>query len=191
MASEWKKCAKCQKELSMLASACPGCGAPRKPPWWAVVSLVALIGLVVIIAAAALGGKKEKPVATEPAATAKPALPDVATGPTVDVTVPNLLAEYRANEVAADAKYRDKIVRVTGIVVRVAKDALGKPIVVLLAPGQRRIHADFATENGLATVNPNDEIVMRCRGGGLYGGDPVLSECVLERTPAGSEPAPR
>ena len=45
--------------------------------------------------------------------------------------VSDLLSEYQANEVAADAKYGGKIVRVTGVVDTIDKDIFGTPHVRL------------------------------------------------------------
>lgn len=174
------KCRKCQKDLSLFASVCPSCGARWRPPRWAVVILVSLLGLVVL---AAITGSEERPAPTAPAPS-KPAKSDIVTGPAIDTTLPELLAAYRENEVAADARYRGKILRVTAIVGRVGKDAVGRPYVALHLGGKPDgFHAPFASDAGLAELKPWQEIVMRCRGDGLFGGALVLEDCVLAPPP--------
>lgn len=54
-------------------------------------------------------------------------------GRTRTVTATTLYDEYRANEVAADEKYRDTVVCVTGIVDGIGKDILDTPYITLQA----------------------------------------------------------
>ncbi len=179
----------------MFVRICPGCGARRKPPRWAVAMLAIVLGLMILIMAATVasvvGGPKKSanplPPETKPvAAPSKPAKPDVATAPAVDTTLPRLLTEYKANEIAADAKYRDKVLRVTAIVGRVGKDLSDKPFVALHFGGKSDgFRASFNTDAGLAELQPWQEVVMRCRGGSSLG-SPTLSDCVLERSSAGT-----
>lgn len=49
----------------------------------------------------------------------------------IEVTAEQLYDEYYANQVAADAKYKGKIVKVTGVVSSIGKDILDAPYVVL------------------------------------------------------------
>jgi len=73
-----------------------------------------LVMLALVVGAVACG-------TSSPAPTASPA----------QTTVSDLLAEFEANEVAADAKYGDKIVRLTGVVDTIDKDVFGTPHVRL------------------------------------------------------------
>ena len=50
---------------------------------------------------------------------------------TVTISADNLYAEYDANEVSADGKYKGHQVIVTGTVQKVAKDILGSPYVII------------------------------------------------------------
>jgi hypothetical protein len=189
MASKLTKCEKCQKELSRLASVCPGCGARRKLPRLVVVGLVALVGLILVIAAAgALGPKKEKPPATETQAvtsptSARPAKPSgVDSAAAVEVTAGALYEEYKANAIGADAKYRDKALRVTGVIDRVGKGHDEKPFVVfwVLEAGDDGLRASFSTAAGLAELKQFQAVAVRCRGGSSAG-LPTLSGCAFER----------
>lgn len=54
--------------------------------------------------------------------------------PTAKVTAQAILAEYKANEVGADQKYKDKLIQVTGTVAAVKKDLFGKYFVGIGSP---------------------------------------------------------
>jgi len=105
-----KACRECGHEVSATAKACPNCGA-RNPALgkktYGVLSLISLgIGVMVFIGlwrACESGG----PSVSES---------DVAsTAPAVSVSADQLTADYEANEVAADEKYKQKIIEVSGL----------------------------------------------------------------------------
>ena len=50
---------------------------------------------------------------------------------TIEVSAGDLYSEYQSNQVAADAKYEDEILTITGIVDSVGKDVLDTPYIVL------------------------------------------------------------
>lgn len=92
---------------------------------------------VVVLLAALLacgGGKKgdgdppdPKPAATTPGA----ATPAPAAEAVPSVKVGDLLADYKANEVKGDGKWKGKMVKVVGLVGEIKKDILDKPYVTL------------------------------------------------------------
>jgi len=55
--------------------------------------------------------------------------------PAYDVTANALAAEYEANEVAADTKYKGKVVYVYGVIRDIGKDVLGAPYIVIGGEG--------------------------------------------------------
>ena len=99
----------------------------------------------------------------------------------VDVKLPTLIADYKANAIGADAKYRDKVLRVTALVKKVGRNSLDEPVVLLeLAADPEGFRAKFASDTGLAELRPFDTIVMRCRGGNEFG-KPTLTACELDK----------
>jgi len=58
-----------------------------------------------------------------------------ASGPPINVSADTLFSTYRANEVAADSKYKGKAVIVDGTVQDIAKDFLGSPYVIIGSSG--------------------------------------------------------
>jgi hypothetical protein len=72
------------------------------------------------------------------------------TGSAIVITADALHAEYKANEVAADGKYKDKTLEVSGTVQEIGKDALGAQYVNLsLASNQfeASVHCLFNDEH--------------------------------------------
>lgn len=138
---------------------------------------VVAIGLVVLvtIGVAVQSRKKPKPAPVPaPVALRKPE------APIVETTLSEFLTSYAENAIAADERYRDKPVRVTGIVVRVTKDAIDAPVVVFRVGVDRELPATFAKADGLAAVKRSQVIAIRCKGESVLG--PALVDCVYERT---------
>lgn len=119
--------------------------------------------------------------ATTPAASSAPAKPDVAKATdVVDVTAGKLYQEYISNEIGADSKFRDRVLRVKGIVARIGRDALDQPyLAFVVAGGSESLKALFAAETGLADVKRNDVATIRCAGGSEYH-KPTLTACIFE-----------
>ncbi len=94
----------------------------------------------------------------------------------------DLHTEYKANEVAADEKYKGKKLRVGGIISSIDKDAFDNMI----------IHLDTgeAFSNVMATMEDSEKaavmklskqqvVVVECKGGGFIIGSPVLNDCKI------------
>lgn len=56
-----------------------------------------------------------------------------------DVSISALLTAYEGNELKADAEYKGKMVRITGVVESVKKDVLDNPYLVIQEPGKERL----------------------------------------------------
>lgn len=96
------------------------------------------------------------------------------------VTAQRLFSDYRANEVAADAKYKDKWLAVTGQVDSVKKDILDNVFVSLRTQNRfMSAHAQMAKSNlgQVAQLKRGQEVMLLCAGGGLLLGSPVLDKC--------------
>lgn len=64
--------------------------------------------------------------------------------PAIEVSAMDLVLEYGRNEIAADSKFRDKTIKVTGIVEDVGKDLLDTPYIILSGTGLRAVQCFFA-----------------------------------------------
>lgn len=116
--------------------------------------------------------KKEKQEATNEVASSTQA---------VDVSASQLFADYKANEVAADSKYRGKVLRVSGKISTIGKDVMDDPYVELATSNDfEGVHAGFDSEGALGSLKKGQKVTVRCRGNGSSIGSPMLEHCVLE-----------
>lgn len=105
---------------------------------------------------------------------------DLRTAPAVDVTAGALFTAYRENEIGADARFRGKVLRVTGLVERVGKTALDEPMIVLhLAADADGMRATLASAEGAGELRRMDEVTLRCLGENFVG-KPRLSGCIVD-----------
>jgi hypothetical protein len=93
-----------------------------------------------------------------------------------------LWRDYEQNEVAADARYKDQRLRVTGTVVNIERDYEGRPVVHLF--GGNAIFPTVARLNkadlpAVARLKKGDEIVVRCIGAGREMRMPQLERCLM------------
>lgn len=97
--------------------------------------------------------------------------------PSIKVSAVQLFNEYKSNEVAADKKYRDKIIEVTGTVVEIGKDMLSDEPNVKLAVGQNDMGLSDVTctfrskhTDELAALSKGQDITVRGKGAGFILG---------------------
>src|SRR5580704_11369171 len=97
------------------------------------------------------------------------------------VTAIDLEAAYRANEVRADDLYRGKLVHVTGVVDKIAKDIIDHPVVTLRTNGAKGITCSFATNDPkLVELDRDSRVTLHCTGEGLAFGGVRLKDCGID-----------
>lgn len=108
--------------------------------------------------------KVEKPVKEKPKAAEKPEVE------TVVISASELYNAYDNNEVAADLKYRDKQLEVTGKVKDIGKDIFDKIYVTLdVGAGIGSVYISFekGQEDAIATLNKGQSLTVVGKGGGF------------------------
>ncbi len=109
----------------------------------------------------------------------------------LDVTADEMLLAYSANEVAADNRYRNHLLNITGTVQAIKRGPDSLPYLALRSAGEPdgvRAVFDPAVGSVLASVAKGDVVVMRCRGSGMTLGVPAVHTCtLLENYHAGTE----
>ena len=101
--------------------------------------------------------------------------------PGIEVTASDLVAAYKANEIAADQRYKNQVVRVRGTVDGIGKDILASPYVTLSGAPEdsfRSVQAFFPkdSESALANIQKGQTLTVRCRVDGLMM-NVLLKEC--------------
>jgi hypothetical protein len=108
--------------------------------------------------------------------------PDQPTGPAVKVTAEELAKSYDENVVAADEKYKGKLLEVSGTVGRVGDGTPGIKTLAVLSPEGRMVEARFpvadATQLGKLKSGQAVTVTGKCTGGDF--GLPVLEGCKLK-----------
>jgi|GEM_PF-1425081 len=95
--------------------------------------------------------------------------PEPKAGPPLPVTAETLESDYDRNVVSADAKYKGKVLEVTGKVMRIGRNQPGKVTVEMESENGLPIEFDFNTKETqapLSTISAGDMVVIRgtCRG---------------------------
>jgi hypothetical protein len=145
--------------------------------WW----FWAIIVLVFIIIGSS-GGNKAKD--SDNNTSEQPAQSEAVTQESaIKVTAPQLLSEYEANEVAADAKYKNKMVEVSGTINSIGKDILDNPYVALNGNSPSLIFNvqcmfDKANQAQLATLTKDTSITLRGKVSGKMG-NILINECSI------------
>jgi hypothetical protein len=104
--------------------------------------------------------------------------------PAIQVSATQLYFDYHRNEVAADAKYKDKVLTLDGIVTGINKDALGEMYLTLATGFDEYSSVDAKLDareaSWAAGLEVMQNVALRCTGGTMIIGIPVLDGCVPE-----------
>lgn len=103
--------------------------------------------------------------------------------PVIKVSAIKIINDYSANEVAADAKYKDSPIEVTGIINSVGKDVMGIPYITVSGDqfGITNVQCMFAqgSESELAKVSKGEQITLRGNATGKVIINVLLSGCQI------------
>lgn len=131
-----------------------------------VIVVVLGVGLYVGCDVSSPGGDNSSPQDTSP----------------VVVSAFQLWWDYESNEFAADAKYKDKLLEVTGIIENFGTEILGRPYIVLVGGSFWGVQCifDSGSEAQLAKLNRGQTVVVcgYCEGS-MFGATVLLDDCYL------------
>ena len=97
----------------------------------------------------------------------------------ITIDARSLQADYSANEIAADQKYKGKRLQVSGVVDSIASDIADEPVVVLEDGGFAGVHVEGLPTTVAANLAKGQTITVNCLGNGEMLGVPQLNECSL------------
>ncbi|PIT58326.1 OB-fold protein [Snodgrassella alvi] len=103
----------------------------------------------------------------------------------IKVTSNELLKAYKANEVAANKKFKDKKLSISGTINSIEAGLGDEPYVVLKAGDEFEIdmpQAKLATSEAdkAANLKKGQKINMICTGDSEFAGTPMLSDCIIQ-----------
>ncbi len=171
---------------------------PTKKPWhkkwWVIV-----IGVVVFIGIIGNSGEEkskqssQQPVqqgeskdteTTQPKNDQPAAEPENIT-PQVTVTSATLLKEYSENEVAADEKYKEKVIEVSGKVVSVDNGTFDNGMIVKLSDGQYDFNGTMCymkegEKDKVLKLKKGVSVTLIGKGNSATLKSPVLKDCIVK-----------
>lgn len=188
-------CPDCGKEISDQAPACPNCARPmggsrqasRDEPVQSfrmnrglaanISSLVVVVGIVLAIFVlprfcAVTGGNRSR--ATDASTWSQPAY---------NLTAISILREYETNEVAADAKFRGKVVRVSGAIEDIDTSLTNAPVIELAGEDWHTLRCYFDRNTPylsmIAAMRKGQSVTLVCIGGSVAVG-PTMNDCRVD-----------
>jgi len=135
--------------------------------------MVSLLGIALLLGACSPVTRPTptpNPTPTPTPAPTPPSAPSPTPPPSVTVRIGagQLYTEYQSNEIAADLKYKDKILEVTGVVTEIGvSQTTGKPVLFLAesldAPFMEGVTVHFILDqkDKLATLSKGDIVTVR------------------------------
>ncbi|MEG1233998.1 MAG: zinc ribbon domain-containing protein [Acinetobacter sp.] len=193
-------CPECSKQISDQSTTCPHCGYPiqaRKVDTWSTHQaprepekkkaksygcgtfiLLVVIGFIVYQCASSYSDYQERVQKhSEP--------PAEQTTKSIDLETKasTMLNTYEQNEVRADAIYKGKVLKVTGIVHSISSDLNDDAVVHLAPKGDEyaftsvHAHGDRNFHNQAINLTKGTMITIICIGDGEIIGSPQLKDC--------------
>ena len=106
---------------------------------------------------------------------------EIREGPASKVTASTLYKEYNANALAADGKYKGKVLEVSGQVERVDEEGFTATVELKTEQDGETVDCEFALDQKtkLMALKPGDQVTIRGKGTGRNGDSPSLEKCVL------------
>lgn len=170
-------CKFCTKEIPPAATRCPNCHGDLRS-WPARHKILTALGVLILLSVilAATGDGK-----TEDASTVG-ATDSAKNEEVIVISAYALSQEYDANKVAADAKYKDKVLEMSGVIDEVGKDILDAPYVKLEGINMfAGVQCFFSTSDEplLAELSEGQSITLRGRVSSELIGSVIVKGCKI------------
>ena len=163
---------------------------PKRSPWKTLITALLIVvlicaGLIGVLGAIAFFASRETGSNGRARSSEATSRWTDATGAASEVGVfsKDIVAAYKDNEIAADGRFKNRTIAVTGPVDRIGKDILDNPFVTLSAEpvdSFRSVQASFPrdAEGQLAGLQKGQTITVVCRGRGLMM-NVQLDQCAI------------
>jgi hypothetical protein len=143
-----------------------------------------VVGVIVLLIIGSSGDSTKTPTSNTGESNTATQEETKTTETALEVTATKLIADYKANEISADSMYKDKLVKVTGVVGSIAKDILDNPYVTLTNEttyGIESVQCFFskADEANLSSVAKDTRITLQGRVSGKSLTNVLVKECEI------------
>lgn len=151
--------------------------------WWAIVLYVFVFLMIIASMGEDKNGENKKSTTQETAVTNDQAQNQQVEQPAIKVSAAQLSEEYNANQVAADAKYKDKTLEISGVIDDIQKDILDTPYIILRGNANSffGVQCMFSKEDEAKLVNLSKEqnIVLRGNVSSEFIGNVIVRGCSI------------
>jgi hypothetical protein len=149
--------------------------------WW----FWAIIVVVLYVIGSSAGNKdgNSQPAAQQPAKQQEAQQAKPVEEAVIKVTASQLYDDYEANEVAADAKYKDKKVEISGTISSIGKDLMDTPYVALVVAPNNPVFSvqcmfDKAEQSKLASLSKDSKIFLSGKVSSKLG-NVIVRDCSI------------
>jgi hypothetical protein len=170
-------CKECKQQVSDGASACPHCGAKVRKKTSALTWIVSAV-FAFIVFGMVTGDNDGNSNRVSGATVATPAAE-----PPISVSAVDLARAYERNEAAADAAYKGRLLRVTGVVASIDKDLFDNTVVQLDGVNTFlgvAAELEESEEEQAIALRKGQTVTVLCRGDSEVIGAPMLDECTFQ-----------
>jgi hypothetical protein len=143
--------------------------------------LIGILGLFAVIGAVTGGGSSNNTIPNVPRSLTVASPPP--SEPAIAIDASTLWAEYDANEVAADNRYKGRQLDVSGVVQSIDKDLFDNIVIHLRTQNQfEHVSATMKAEGAsqAAQLRKRQQVEVVCKGHGRIMGSPMLSDCMFK-----------
>jgi tRNA_anti-like len=181
-----KRCRKCGKVVSLRAFVCRRCGKRQRISRTTILLSLAALALGAMFAVAVAGTltpRSPDGVRAARAASAAAAAAAAAGRNPAHLRAADLWADYHRDAAAADRAYKDKPVKLTGVVMAAPTRDYRGNIVLRLGTGDvfEMVRATLASRDGTQVlgIGKGQTVTVGCTGRGALIGAPELDGCVI------------
>lgn len=153
-------------------------GQKPEKKWYLKKRMFVVYAILALVLIGSIGGSDS------PSSGVQSAKEDVKAEPALTVTAFKMASDYKENEVAADAKYKGKVVEISGSVDTIGKDALDTPYIAFTTENQyeiiNRIQCMFGRNDtdALSSVSKGQKITLRGEVSGALG-NIIVRDCQI------------
>lgn len=188
------KCSDCKAKISDSALACPKCGRSlseedkAKPKDNTIKTVIAGCLVVLILVVMFMPDSGEESSKSSSSASSTTAAKKTQEMPKEWIAAHSLFAEYEANEVAANKKYKGKLVAVRGVVTEIKSSMMGYPEVYFTVDqyGYKNVVCQFSKkeEDKIAELKRGQTIIAIGKAGVfVIGLNLSIDDCFLYEQP--------
>lgn len=185
-----KKCPKCGEEILSSAKVCKHCKADLRN-WFARHKILTGILILIVISIIASIGNSDKTNNSSDTNTktadesATQPVPVVKSAPEIIVTSAVIAKEYSENEVSADAKYKGKIIEVSGKITNVDNGITDNEMIVKLSDGEYDFNGSMcymkeSEKEKVLAFKKGQQITLIGQGNSATLGSPMLKDCFVK-----------